>query len=273
MIPYPSINPELLPIHIFGLRLAVTWYGFLYVVAFVIGYIFYRHNLKLKNINMNREQYENYIFAIMLGVILGGRLGYILFCGLPYYFTNPLHIFYVWEGGMSFHGGALGVIFATWLFCKKNKFNFLQLSDPAMPFIAIGLGLGRLGNFINGELFGKPTHLPWGMIFPSADAQPRHPSQLYEMFLEGIVLFTVSQWLLHKKLKAGSVFWIFFILYGIFRIIIEFFREPDKISIYQEGLLYGFLPMTQGQFLSTLMIVAGVVGMIVIYSKKEKIGA
>jgi phosphatidylglycerol---prolipoprotein diacylglyceryl transferase len=270
MIPYPSINPEILPLHIFGLKLAVTWYGFLYVVSFIIGYIFYRHNLKLKKITLDREQYENYIFVIMLGVILGGRLGYILFYGLPYYLSNPLHVFSVWEGGMSFHGGALGVVIATWLFCKKNKFSFLQLSDPAMPFIAIGLGLGRLGNFINGELFGKPTNMPWGMVFPNADSLPRHPSQLYELFLEGIVLFAVSQWLNHKKLKDGSIFFIFFILYGIFRIMIEFVREPDKISIYQNGLLYGFLPITQGQFLSMLMIIAGTIGMLVLYSKKVK---
>jgi len=174
----------------------------------------------------------------------------------------------VWEGGMSFHGGALGVILSTWFFCKKNKFNFLALSDPAMPFIAIGLGLGRLGNFINGELFGKPTNVPWAMIFPNSDGQPRHPSQLYELFLEGIVLFIMSQWLLHKKLRVGSVFWIFFILYGIFRSLIEYVREPDQISIYQNGLLYGILPMTQGQFLSSLMIIAGIIGMVIIYSKK-----
>lgn len=268
MISFPSINPEILPIHIFGFRLAVTWYGFLYVVAFVIGYIFYRKNLKLKNISLNREQYENYIFVIMLGVILGGRLGYILFYGLPYYITNPSHIFSVWEGGMSFHGGAIGVVLATWLFCKKNKFSFLKLSDPAMPFIAIGLGLGRLGNFINGELFGKPTNMPWGMIFPGADNQPRHPSQLYELLLEGVVLFTITQWLNYKKMRDGSVFWIFFILYGIFRIIVEFVREPDQISIYKHGLLFGILPLTQGQFLSVLMIIGGSIGMMMIYANK-----
>jgi len=270
MIPYPSINPEILPIHLFGLKLAVTWYGFLYVVAFVMGYLFYRKNLKLRDIKISREQYENYIFVIMLGVILGGRLGYILFYGLPYYFANPTHIFSVWEGGMSFHGGALGVVLATLIFCKKNKLSFLQMSDPAMPFIAIGLGLGRLGNFINGELFGKPTSMPWGMVFPSADELPRHPSQLYELFLEGIVLFVVSQWLNHKKLKDGSIFWIFFILYGIFRIMVEFVREPDKISIYQNGLLFGLLPLTQGQLLSILMIIAGTVGLLVIYAPKGK---
>ncbi len=270
MIQYPSINPEILPIHIFGLHLAVTWYGFLYVVGFIIGYTFYRNNLKLKNITMTRDQYENYLFVIMLGVIIGGRLGYILFYGLPYYLSNPIHIFSVWEGGMSFHGGALGVVLSTWLFCRKNKFSFLKLSDPAMPFIAIGLGLGRLGNFINGELFGKPTNLPWGMIFPNADELPRHPSQLYELFLEGFVLFAVSQWLLHKKLRDGSIFWIFFILYGIFRILIEFVREPDKISIYQNGLLYGFLPLTQGQLLSSLMIISGIIGLYVIYSAHGK---
>jgi phosphatidylglycerol---prolipoprotein diacylglyceryl transferase len=270
MIPYPSINPEILPIHLFGLRLAVTWYGFLYVIAFIIGYIFYRNNLKLKNISMPREQYENYVFVIMLGVILGGRLGYILFYGLPYYLSNPAHIFSVWEGGMSFHGGAIGVVLATWLFCRKNKFSFLRLSDPAMPFIAIGLGLGRLGNFINGELYGKPTSMPWGMIFPNADEQPRHPSQLYELFLEGVVLFVVSQWLNYKKLREGSIFWIFFILYGIFRILVEFVREPDTISIYKNGLLYGILPMTQGQLLSLLMIIAGTIGLIIIYSPKGR---
>ncbi|HNX00097.1 MAG TPA: prolipoprotein diacylglyceryl transferase [Candidatus Cloacimonadota bacterium] len=273
MIPYPEINPEILPIHIFGLRLAVTWYGFLYVIAFTIAFIFYRYNLKLKNIVLNREQYENYIFVIMLGVIFGGRLGYILFYGLPYYISHPLHVFSVWEGGMSFHGGALGVVIAVLLYCRQYKIKFLKLADPSMPFVAIGLGLGRFGNFINGELFGRPTNVPWAMIFPNSDNQPRHPSQLYELFMEGIVLFTVTQWLNHKKLKDGSVFWIFFILYGIFRIIIEFFREPDQISIYKNGLLYGFLPITQGQFLSILMIIAGTIGMIVLYSNKAKSNA
>lgn len=271
MIPYPSMNPEILPIHVFGLRLAVTWYGFLYVIAFVIGYIFYRSNLKLRNVSLSREQYENYIFVIMLGVILGGRLGYILFYGLPYYLSNPLHVFSVWEGGMSFHGGALGVVIAVLIYCRIYRQPFYKLADPAMPFVAIGLGLGRLGNFINGELFGKVTNVPWGMVFPEGGEYPRHPSQLYELFLEGIVLFAVSQWLNHKKLRDGSIFWIFFILYGIFRILVELVREPDQIAIYQNGLLYGFLPITQGQFLSFIMIVAGIIGMALIYGRKVKI--
>jgi phosphatidylglycerol:prolipoprotein diacylglycerol transferase len=268
MLYHPHINPEILPFNLFGFHLAITWYGLMYVTAFLIGYLFYRKKLLARNIVMSREQYENYVFAVMLGVILGGRLGYILFYGLPYYIANPSHVFAVWEGGMSFHGGCLGAITAVLIYCHKNKFRFMQLADPSMPFIAVGLGLGRIGNFINGELYGKPTSVAWGMIFPNSDGLPRHPTQIYEMFLEGIVLFVVSQYLLKKQLKDGTVFWVFILLYGIFRFTVEFVREPDNLSIYQNGLLYGFLPVSQGQFLSLLMVLVAGIGLIFLYRKK-----
>jgi len=220
---------------------------------------------------MDKEKYETFIFNVALGVIVGGRLGYVFFYDLPAFLHNPLVIFQVWNGGMSFHGGALGVIIASLLFCRKYKYSILTLGDAAMPFVAIGLGLGRWGNFINAELYGNPTNVPWAMIFPTDPSRlPRHPTQLYEMILEGIVLFFVLSMLLRKSKKVGIVFWSFFPLYGIFRIFIEFFRERDDItSLYPNGLLYGFLPVSQGQFLSIFMILIGAFGIWKIYSKKQ----
>ena len=181
---YPHINPEILRIGHFSIR----WYGLLYIVSFIITYLFLKKKYQERDVNLSPEDYENVIFYIMLGVILGGRIGYILFYNLPFYFRNPLEIFAVWHGGMSFHGGALGVMIAGLIFSKKVKIGFYRLADPVMPFVAIGLGLGRIGNFINGELYGRVTSLPWGMIFPNSDGLPRHPSQLYEFFLEGLLV-------------------------------------------------------------------------------------
>jgi phosphatidylglycerol:prolipoprotein diacylglycerol transferase len=263
MIAYPNINPDIIKFHLFGMPLQIRWYGLFYVLSFILGYILYKKNLKLKNIVLPREQYEGLIFSIMLGVVIGGRLGYILFYNFLYYLKHPLEVFAVWSGGMSFHGGALGVILAGYWFLKKHKLNFWKLADPAMPLVAIGLGLGRLGNFINGELYGRVTNVPWAMIFPESDGQPRHPSQLYEFLLEGIVLAIISQVVYRKTKIAGMGFWAFIGSYGIFRIIIEFFREPDKIDLYSHGLFFGFL--TMGMLLSLFMVLAAAVGMYLLY--------
>lgn len=265
---YPNIDPDLVRFSLFGREMAIRWYGFLYVLSFILGYIFYRRLLRMRGVKVNRDQYEGTIFAIMLGVILGGRLGYVLFYNLPWYLKHPLEIFYVWEGGMSFHGGALGVIIATWIYLKRQKLDFYQLADPAMPLVAVGLGLGRLGNFINAELWGRETTLPWGMVFPSdPDGLVRHPTQLYELFLEGVVLFVVGMIMLKKCKKEGLVFWVFIGLYGIFRFFVEFVRVPDSLEVYSKyGYLFGF--MTIGQILSFLMVVAAVIGIWMLNKKK-----
>ncbi len=265
---FPNINPEIVSFELAGAHLSIRWYGLFYVLSFVLAWIFYRKLLKYRQISLNQDQYESIIFAIMLGVILGGRIGYLLFYNLPYYISHPLQIFAVWEGGMSFHGGALGVIIAGYIFIRKHKLSFGAMADAITPLISVGLGMGRIGNFINGELWGKPTTLPWGMVFPGAGDLPRHPSQLYEMVLEGIVLFAVTFILLKKLKTPGLVFWIWFGLYGVFRFLIEFVREPDDLKVYEEyGYFFGF--MSIGQFLSMLMVVIGAIMIFLIYRNSK----
>ena len=260
MLKYPDINPSIIK---FG-SLDIRWYGFLYIVGFLVGYIFLRKLLKYREINLKKEEYENMLFTIMLGIIIGGRLGYILFYNLSYYFTHPLDILKVWEGGMSFHGGAIAVIILGYLFCKKHKLSFYQLADPVLPLASIGIGLGRLGNFINAELYGRVTNVPWAMIFPTDPQKlPRHPSQLYEIFLEGIVLFVVSFLMLRKISKPGIVFWTWIGLYGLFRFLVEFVREPDT----QLGFVLG--PLTMGQVLSLLMLITSFIALIFLKRKSK----
>lgn len=265
MIAFPNISPDIVKFNLFGMPLQIRWYGLFYVLSFILGYILYRKNLKLKGIILPKEQYEGLIFAIMLGVIIGGRLGYVLFYNLAYYLKHPLEVFAIWTGGMSFHGGALGVVLAGWYYLKKNKLNFWQLADPAMPLVAIGLGLGRLGNFINGELYGRPTSVPWAMVFPESDGQPRHPSQLYEFLLEGVFLAIICQLVYRRTRIAGMGFWAFMGCYGIFRIIIEFFREPDVLDLYKHGLFFGFV--TVGMLLSFAMVIAAAAGMYLLHQR------
>jgi len=260
MLKYPDINPSIIK---FG-SLDIRWYGFLYIVGFLVGYIFLRKLLKYREINLKKEEYENMLFTIMLGIIIGGRLGYILFYNLSYYFNHPLDILKVWEGGMSFHGGAIAVIILGYLFCKKHKLSFYQLADPVLPLASIGIGLGRLGNFINAELYGRVTNVPWAMIFPTDPQKlPRHPSQLYEIFLEGIVLFVVSFLMLRKISKPGIVFWTWIGLYGLFRFLVEFVREPDT----QLGFVLG--PLTMGQVLSLLMLITSFIALIFLKRKSK----
>ncbi|MCB5254011.1 MAG: prolipoprotein diacylglyceryl transferase [Candidatus Cloacimonadaceae bacterium] len=267
MIRFPDISPEIASFRLFGLDLHIRWYGFLYVLSFVLAYLLYRPLLRLKGIELKRDKYESLIFYIMLGVILGGRLGYVLFYNFLYYLANPLAILAVWEGGMSFHGGALGVIIAGLIFCRQNKLSFLAMADPAMPIVGIGLALGRLGNFINAELWGKVTTLPWGVVFPAAGGLPRHPTQLYEMLTEGLLLGLITYYILRKNYKAGLGFWTFIGGYGIVRFLIEFVRVPDDLSFYQDfGFIFGF--MSIGQFLSLLMIIASGVGIWFLYRRK-----
>lgn len=259
VLSFPNLRPDIVSFSLLGLQMQVRWYGFFYVLSFVLGYFLYKYNLGKRNIKLSREQYESALFTIMLGVIIGGRLGYVLFYNLIYYIQNPLYIFAVWEGGMSFHGGALGVIIGGLIFCKRQKLSFYSMADPAVPLVAVGLGLGRLGNFINGELYGKITSLPWGMIFPGSDGKPRHPSQIYELLLEGVVLALITQYLLGKVKREGIVFWTFIGGYGFFRFLIEIVREPDSLEFYNKfGMIFGF--MSIGQFLSLLMVLVSAYG-------------
>ncbi|MBN1948283.1 MAG: prolipoprotein diacylglyceryl transferase [Candidatus Cloacimonetes bacterium] len=259
---YPQINPTLFNIG----PLEIRWYGLMYFFSLIIGYLLLKRFLKFRAVELKKELYESLIFYIMLGVVIGGRLGYVIFYHPLYYLQNPLHIFTVWQGGMSFHGGALGVIILGFWFCRKYNLRFYQLADPAMPLISIGLLLGRLGNFINGELYGRITTLPWGMIFPESDGRPRHPSQLYEAFLEGILLFLISYLILRFSRREGIVFWSWIGLYGLFRFLVEFLREPDA----HLGFIISFL--TMGQILSLAMIIAGMIGLYRLHLKTDQNG-
>jgi len=263
MLTYPNISPDIAKFSLFGFPLQIRWYGFLYVLSFMLGYILYKYNLRAKGINLKKDQYDSILFHIMMGVILGGRFGYVLFYDFLSYLKNPLDIFAVWQGGMSFHGGALGVIIAVMIFSRKQQINFYRIADPAMSIVAIGLGIGRLGNFINAELFGKPTNLPWGMVFPDSGGVAVHPTQLYEMILEGIVLALICQYVFRKSRWQGLTFWVFIGVYGIFRFLIEFVRKPDDLEFYRTfGYIFGF--MSIGQFLSFLMILAASYGIYLI---------
>lgn len=251
MLTYPHIDPVIFRIG----PLAVRWYGMMYLLGFLAAYFVIRRLARYRGLPLSAEGLSDLLFYCVIGVILGGRLGYTLFYNLPYYSRHPAHILAVWEGGMSFHGGLLGVIVAALVFCLRRKLPVLLTGDILVTAATIGLGLGRLGNFINGELWGRVTDVPWGMVFPGAGPLPRHPSQLYEAFLEGPVLFLIL-WLLHRrKATAGVPFFTFFLCYGIFRFSVEFFRQPDP----QLGFLW--LGATMGQLLSLPMILIGAFGL------------
>ncbi len=250
MLTYPKFDPTIIRIGF----LQVRWYGVCYLVSIIFGYFFYRKTLLSRGVEISKKDYEDLIFFVVLGIIFGGRFGYVLFYNLSYYLKNPLEILAVWHGGMSFHGGALGVMIFGGYFAYKHRYSFSKLADAITPYLAVGLGMGRLGNFINGELFGRISDVPWAMVFPTGGVLPRHPSQLYELFLEGIVLGLIC-WFALKKIKTdGVVFWLFIGLYGVFRMFVENFRQPDA----QLGfILFGWL--TMGQLLSFLMIFVAVV--------------
>jgi phosphatidylglycerol:prolipoprotein diacylglycerol transferase len=231
----------------------VGWYGLMYVFGFIASYLLVRYQMRKKSFGISRQEVENLYVYIIIGLIIGGRLGYILFYNLPLYLKAPLEIFAIWHGGMSFHGGLLGVLIVGIVFSWRHKKSFWKIADLFIVTAPIGLGLGRIGNFINGELYGRVTSVPWGMIFPKGGPLPRHPSQLYESALEGGVLFIILWFLKDKKLPSGGLLAVFLFAYGIFRFFVEFFREPDQ----QLGFILG--PLTMGQLLSALMIISGII--------------
>ncbi len=244
---FPEIDPVLIEIG----PLSVRWYGLMYLIGFMFALWLANKRADKANSGWTREQVSDLLFAGFLGVVIGGRVGYVLFYNFGYFLDNPLYLFQVWTGGMSFHGGLLGVIFAMLWYGYKNKRSFFVIADFVAPLVPFGLGAGRLGNFMNGELWGRVTDVPWAIVFPSGGPFPRHPSQLYEFALEGVVLFLILNWFIGKPRPLGSVSGLFLLGYGSFRFLVEYVRQPDA----QLGLFGDWISM--GQILSLPMIISG----------------
>ncbi len=258
VLPFPNIDPVFLRIGPVQLR----WYGLMYMLGFIIGFFVLRRFAKHRRLNMTTDDIYDLLFFLILGLMIGGRLGYVVFYDLPSYLRQPLSIFAIWQGGMSFHGGLIGMVLAALWACRKKGWNFGNIADLGSVAAPIGLGLGRIGNFINGELFGRPSNVPWAMVFPEGGSQPRHPSQLYEAFLEGLVLFLIMRWIYKRNFARGTVFWGLIAFYGLFRFLVEFVREPDA----QIGLDLG--PFTRGQLLTLPMLVIGT-AMMIAYARRK----
>lgn len=279
MIPFPEISPDLFSFELFGITIALRWYALAYIAGIVIAWRLTLAALRRPDFWRDKPpftaaQIEDLLTWIILGVILGGRLGFVLFYNPQHFLENPSEIPQVWQGGMSFHGGFLGVVFATWLFARKHNVPTLAAADAIAIGVPWGLFLGRIANFINAELWGRPTDLPWGVAFPGQAAQycpdvvglcARHPSQLYEAALEGLILGIVILWLVWRRgalQQSGLVSGVFFAGYGTARFVVEFFRQPDAqfitdgnplgLALHVNG--YG---LTMGQILSLPMILIG----------------
>ena len=248
LMNYPQIDPVLL--HLGPIQ--IRWYGLMYVIGFVVAYFVILRIIRLRKEDLTRQDVEDGLAYCILGLIIGARLGYCLFYNFDFYLHNPLKIFAVWQGGMSFHGGLIGVCLAGWLFTLQRKISFWLAADLGAIAAPPGLFFGRLGNFINAELYGRVTDVPWGMVFPGGGPDPRHPSQLYEAFLEGFVIFLIMYVLGTRIRTHGHLLALFLLLYGIFRFILEFFREPDP----QLGFVLGSFSM--GQILCFGMIIFGI---------------
>lgn len=249
MLPYPSIDPVAIAVG----PIQVHWYGLMYVVGLVAAWWLGRR--RAHRLGLSHDDIGDLIFYGAAGIIVGGRLGYVLFYGFDKFLANPLWLFKLWEGGMSFHGGLIGVLIAAWLFARKHNLAFFQLTDFIAPLVPIGLGAGRIGNFINHELPGRVSDVPWAMVFPpmmGLGPEPRHPSALYEFALEGVVMFVVLWWFSSRPRQRGMTSGLFLLLYGIFRFAVEFVRRPDP----QLGFI-AFDWVTMGQLLSLPMVLAG----------------
>jgi phosphatidylglycerol:prolipoprotein diacylglycerol transferase len=246
-IAFPALN-------VFGhvFQPKIHWYGLMYVVGFIAVWWLGSIRARRPGSGWKAEEISDFIFYVALGVIAGGRLGHALFYNFAYYVQHPLKVLALWDGGMSFHGGLIGVCAAIYLYARKTHRGFYTVTDFAAPLVPLGLGAGRIGNFINQELWGKVTDLPWGMVFKNAGAAPRHPSQLYQAALEGIILFVILWWYSSKPRPMGAVSGLFLVCYGIFRSLVEFVREPDANLGY---LAFGWV--TMGQLLSLPMILFG----------------
>jgi phosphatidylglycerol:prolipoprotein diacylglycerol transferase len=259
MLSYPNIDPVALSLG----PLAIHWYGLMYLIGFVGGWWLGVVRARQPDSGWKTGEIGDLLFYIALGVIIGGRIGYVLFYNFGLFAQDPLLLLRIWQGGMSFHGGLLGVLFAMWLYGRKTGRSFFQVTDFMAPFVPIGLGAGRIGNFINGELWGSPTDLPWGMVFPFVDQQARHPSMLYEALLEGLVLFLLLWIYSSKPRPTRAVSGMFLLGYGVFRFAVEFVREPDAHI--------GYIAMqwlTMGHLLSAPMILFGVLLLALAYRKR-----
>ncbi|NIG87790.1 prolipoprotein diacylglyceryl transferase [Serratia symbiotica] len=283
-LAFPKFDPIIFSIG----PVSLHWYGLMYLVGFVFAMWLAACRASKPDSGWTKDEVENLLYAGFLGVFVGGRVGYVVFYSLPLFLDNPLYLFKVWDGGMSFHGGLMGVILVMAWFAHRTQRTFFQVSDFIAPLIPFGLGVGRLGNFINGELWGRvTTDTPWAMLFPgsrsediaiataTADAKllpllnqygvlPRHPSQLYELLLEGVVLFIILNLFIRKPRPMGAVSGLFLLSYGTFRIIVETFRQPDA----QLGLFNGMISM--GQILSIPMVVAGIMMMVWVYRRRPQ---
>lgn len=244
---FPHIDPVFLSIG----PLQFRWYGLMYILGFLATYLILRSETRRKQLPLSPDDVADLVFFGAMGVVLGGRLGYILFYKLDFYLSHPLQVFAIWQGGMSFHGGFLGVVLAFVLYARRKKIAFYTLIDMVAQCAPVGLGLGRIGNFINGELYGRQTEVPWAIIFPGGGGVPRHPSQLYEALLEGVLLFAIVRLTALRTTTVGVPAWTFCAGYGLFRFIVEFFRQPDD----NLGFLLGGFSM--GQLLSLPMFLLG----------------
>ncbi len=263
MIAYPEFEPVLFTLGPLKLR----WYGLMYIIGFALAWWLATVRAQREDINWTREQVSDVIFYGALGVILGGRLGYVLFYKFGDFIREPAIIYRVWEGGMSFHGGLIGVILVFWYFSYRHKKSLFEVTDFITPMIPVGLGLGRIGNFINNELWGKPSDLPWSVIPPGA-TQGLHPSQLYQAFLEGLVLFLILWTYSSRPRPLMSISGLFLLCYGLFRFGVEFVRSPDADIGY---LAFGWV--TMGQVLSLPMVIIGGAMVMLAYRKQRVISS
>lgn len=263
------IHPQFDPVALSLGPLSIRWYGLMYLVAFIAFYLLGRHRIRQgkaasDGTPWSEEELDDLLFWGVLGVVLGGRLGQVLFYEPAYYFSHPLEIVAVWKGGMSFHGGFLGVLIACAAWGRKHGKSFFTITDFIAPLVPLGLAAGRIGNFINGELWGRVADpsLPWAMIFPQVDAQPRHPSQLYQAGLEGLTLFLILWFYSAKPRPRAAISGAFLIGYGIFRSVAEYFREPDA------GIFGQSYVVSMGQWLSLPMVLIGLAMMMVAYRRR-----
>ena len=258
MLTYPKINPIALDLGF----VQIHWYGLMYLLAFIMAWWLGKKRAEKPGSGWNADQVSDVIFYGALGVVLGGRIGYMLFYNFPVLIDDPLTLFKIWKGGMSFHGGLLGVLLAMYFFGRKHKKSFFEVVDFVAPLVPLGYFAGRIGNFINGELWGRVTDVPWGMVFPHVGPEPRHPSMLYQGILEGLGIFVIVWLYSNKPRPTMAVSGLFAVCFGVFRFINEFFRQPDP----QLGFV-AFGWMSMGQVLSIPLAIAGVLLMVFAYKK------